>query len=301
MGTERPPYQILLYYRYTRIADPGAYMETHREFCKSLGLKGRILIAEEGINGTVSGTVEATGIYMETLSSQPEMSGIAFKIDPAEKHPFKKFSIKLRKEIVSLALADDFHPEEITGDRLSPLEFYGALKDDGVVVLDGRNNYESALGRFEGALCPDVDSFRDFPQWIRDNMSGFKDHKILTYCTGGIRCEKLSGFLLREGFKNVSQLDGGIINYGKDLETRGEGFEGSCYVFDERIAVEVSKGENRSIVAACRSCEQPGERYVNCRYPRCNRQIFLCESCEKKLGRFCEAACREALESVAIP
>jgi UPF0176 protein len=288
-----PPFQILLYYLYTSIDDPEAYAEEQRELCERLGLRGRIIVAGEGINGTVSGETEGTAKYMQAMGADPRTAEMTFKVDPAEGHAFKKLSVKAREEIVSLNLGEveDIDPKQLTGNHLSPAEFKEAMRDEEAIILDGRNNYESDLGRFKGAICPDLDNFRDFPQWIRENLGDAKDRPLLTYCTGGIRCEKLSGFLVKEGFRNVAQLEGGIVSYGKDPEVLGEDFEGECYVFDERIGVEVNH-KNSSVVAACRSCGQPSERYVNCAHQACNLRIFVCEACEESAGRFCSAECR---------
>lgn len=291
-------YQILLYYKYTRLDDPQTYRDEHLALCEQLGLRGRIIIAAEGINGTVSGTTGATAAYIEALQTDPRTADIEFKIDPADGHCFPKLSVKVRAEIVSLSLGgDDIDPTNLTGKRLRPAEFKQAMEDDNVVVLDGRNDYESALGRFRGAVCPDVKNFRDFPEWIRANLAGAKDKKVLTYCTGGIRCEKLSAFLLQEGFNDVSQLDGGIVAYGKDAQVRGEGFEGQCYVFDQRIGIGINQADNADLVSFCLRCDQPSARYVNCGYPPCNDQVFLCEACEQQHGKFCCDDCREAKAS----
>ncbi len=299
------PYQVLLYYRYCPLTEAESYTEEHRKFCEELDLRGRILIGNEGLNGTVSGKTPQTERYMEVLRDDPRTAGIEFKVDPAEDHVFPKLSVKFRPEIVTLGLseAEDINPEELTGKRLSPKEWLEALQNEDVVILDGRNDYESALGRFAGALCPDVGNFRDFPQWIREHMAHLKDRKILTYCTGGIRCEKLSGFLLQEGFHDVSQLEGGIVTYGKDPEAQGREFEGLCYVFDERIAVEVNHTETHTIISHCSKCGEPSARYRNCAWPDCNRQFFLCERCEEQLGRFCSTECEEAkrVASLANP
>lgn len=290
-----PPFQILLFYRYHRIADPAAFVEEQRALCEELELRGRILIGEEGINGAASGLTDATKRYMAALRDDERTRGIEFKIDPADGHAFPKLSVKLRREIVPLGLGDDdIDPNELTGARLGPKEWLAAIQDDDVIVLDGRNDYESALGRFKGAVCPDVEHFRDFPKWIRENLADKKDRKILTYCTGGIRCEKLSGFLLREGFENVSQLQGGIVEYGKNPETRGRDFDGLCYVFDQRVGVEVNHTETRKIVSSCWRCAEPSPRYRNCGWPPCNAQIFLCEGCEEEFGRFCGESCNAA-------
>ena len=233
-------FEVLLFYRYSPIPNTDELVESTRALCQELGLLGRILIAGEGVNGTVSGEVAATRAFIEAFAANPVTAEIEFKIEPADDHAFKRLSVKLRDEIVTLGLpeGEEVDPNKTTGRRLSPPDFMRALEeaDDDVVILDGRNDYESALGHFHGAVCPDVEHFRDFPQWVRENMAHLKDKKILTYCTGGIRCEKLSGFLINEGFGDVSQLEGGIIKYGQDEAARGKHFDGKCYVFDSRIA-----------------------------------------------------------------
>ena len=296
------PYQVLLYYRYVPIADAAAYHTGHRELCESLELRGRIIIGSEGINGTVSGSVENTNRYMEAMLADPLTAGMEVKIDPAEGHVFPRPSIKARKEIVTLGLPGeaDIDPNSLTGERLSPREFYEAMQEEDVVVIDGRNDYEAELGRFKNAICPPIRSFRDFPEWLRENAPNLRGRKILTYCTGGIRCEKLSGYIRQEGFDQVYQLDGGIVKYGKDTEVRGRDFEGLCYVFDERVGVEVNLTETRKIITHCRSCGAEEFRYGNCRWPDCNEQIFVCSDCRGTHGLFCGEACREAAAGAGI-
>jgi UPF0176 protein len=291
------PFQVLLYYRYAPIPDAAEYCQAHRAFCESLELRGRIIIGAEGINGTVSGTTENTNRYVEAMQADPLLSGIEFKIDPAEDHVFPKLSVKVRKEIVTLGLPDeaDIDPNAVSGNRLSPREFYEAMQDENVVVIDGRNDYEAELGRFKNALCPPIRNFREFPDWLKENAPNLEGKKILTYCTGGIRCEKLSGYIRREGFEDVYQLDGGIVKYSKDPEVRGRDFEGLCYVFDERVGVEVNHTETRKVITCCRYCGVEESRYGNCRWPDCNEQIFVCPDCRETHGLFCGEECRSHL------
>ncbi|MCB1232073.1 MAG: rhodanese-related sulfurtransferase [Verrucomicrobiae bacterium] len=288
-------FEVLLYYHYFRLADPEAYFRVHHDLCERLALRGRILIGHEGLNGTVSGPIEATTTYRRILHADPRTRSMAFKIDPSDDHVFPKLSIKLRPEIVTLGLSpeEDIDPNELTGQRLEPAQWAEAMHDPNAVIIDGRNRYESELGHFRGAICPDIENFRDFPQWLREHADDLRGKKVLTYCTGGIRCEKLSGFLRREGFDDVYQLHGGIIRYGHDPEVRGRDFDGLCYVFDQRVAVEVNHTETRRIVSRCRHCDEPSARYRNCAWAPCNDQVFLCESCEESFGRFCGEACRE--------
>ena len=289
--TERKPYQVLLYYLYTPIENPEEFTAEHLAFCNELELKGRILIAAEGINGTVSGTVEQTDKYMETMKNDPRFEGIVFKIDEADEHAFKKMHVRHRKELVTLRLEEDVNPLRVTGNYLSPKEFHQAMQDENTVVIDARNDYEYDLGHFRGAVRPDIRNFRELPEWIRDNKDQFEDKKILTYCTGGIRCEKFSGWLLEEGFEDVSQLHGGIVTYGKDPEVQGELWDGQCYVFDERISVPVNQKEH-VIVGKDHFTGEPCERYVNCANPECNKKILASEENEHKYLRACSHECR---------
>lgn len=288
---ENEKYQVLLYYKYVQINDPETFAQEHLNFCKELGLKGRILVAEEGINGTVSGTVDATKEYMDAMHADERFSDMVFKIDEHDGHAFKKMHVRPRKELVTLRLEEDIDPNELTGEYLEPKEFYEALKRDDVVVLDARNDYEYDLGHFRGAIRPDIKAFRELPEWVRKNRELFEGKKILTYCTGGIRCEKFSGWLKREGFEDVAQLHGGIAMYGKDPEVQGDLWDGKMYVFDERIAVPVNRKEH-VVVGRDYFDGTPCERYVNCANPECNKQILCSEENEHKYLRGCTHECR---------
>lgn len=287
-------YRVLLYYKYQDIADPEQFVKTHKDFCDSIGLKGRILISEEGINGTVSGPVEVTNQYKDYVHTLEGFEDLWFKEDEADDFAHKKMKVKYRPEIVSLHLgeANDIDPLQTTGKYLEPKEFREALLDEDTVVLDTRNDYEYDLGHFRGAIRPDIRNFRDLPQWVRDNKEKFMDKKVAVYCTGGVRCEKFSGWMLREGLADeVGQLQGGIDTYGKDPEVQGELWDGKMYVFDERISVPINRKE-KVVVAHDWFDGQPCERYINCGNPYCNRQIIASEENEHKYLRGCSHECR---------
>lgn len=284
-------YKVLLYYKYVTIENPEEVTQEHKELCNDLGLKGRIIIAKEGINGTVSGTVEQTDAYMNYMNEHPLFSGTIFKMDEASEQAFKKMRVRFRPELVTLRLEDDVDPNVLTGKHLKPKEFYKAMQEMDTVVIDARNDYEYDLGHFRGSVRPDILNFRDLPQWIRENKKQFEGKKILTYCTGGIRCEKFSGWLLQEGFEDVSQLDGGIVTYGKDPEVQGELWDGQLYVFDERISVPVNRKE-KVVVGKDYYTGEPCERYVNCANPECNKKILCSEENEHKYLRSCSHECR---------
>lgn len=276
---------------YVPIENAEEFRDEQFALCEELELKGRILVASEGINGTVSGTVEQTNRYMEVMKQDPRFSEMVFKIDEADEHAFKKLRVRHRPELVTLRLENDINPLETTGNYLSPKEFFEAMQQEDTVVIDARNDYEFDLGHFRGAVRPDIRNFRELPNWIRENKEMFEDKKVLTYCTGGIRCEKFSGWLKEEGFEDVSQLHGGIVTYGKDPEVQGELWDGQCYVFDERISVPINQKEH-VIVGKDHFDGQPCERYVNCANPACNRKILASEENEHKYLRSCSHECR---------
>jgi len=283
------PYRVLLYYKYVKIENPELYTQRHLKFCQSVGLKGRIIIAAEGINGTVSGTREQTEAYMQMMMMDPRFEDIVFKIDEVDDHAFKKMHVRHKKELVTWRLEEDVNPNELTGKRLKPAEFLEAMQQPDTLIIDARNYYEYDLGHFRNAIKPDVTSSREFPDWVRQNLSEYKDKKILTYCTGGVRCEKFTGFLLKEGFKDVAQLEGGIVSYGKDEVAQGQMFDGKCYVFDARISVPIAKEE--TIISHCKHCGKASDRYVNCSNLACHFQYFCCEECEEKTLRTCSVEC----------
>ncbi|KKB39856.1 oxygen-dependent tRNA uridine(34) hydroxylase TrhO [Bacillus thermotolerans] len=285
------PYRVLLYYKYVPIENPEELAQEHLAFCKELELKGRILIAPEGINGTVSGTVEQTEKYMDEMKKDPRFADMVYKIDEADGHAFKKMHVRPKKELVTLRLEDDINPLELTGEYLEPKEFFERMQQEDTIVLDARNDYEYDLGHFRGAIRPDIKNFRELPEWVRENKEILEGKKILTYCTGGIRCEKFSGWLKKEGFEDVAQLHGGIVTYGKDPEVQGELWDGQCYVFDERIAVPVNQKEH-VVVGRDYFTGEPCERYVNCANPECNKKILLSEESEHKHLRSCSHECR---------
>ncbi|MBM7691176.1 UPF0176 protein [Peribacillus deserti] len=294
------PYRVLLYYMYVNIEDPAEFAAEHLKFCKELGLMGRILVASEGINGTVSGTIEQTDKYMETMKQDPRFADMIFKIDEAEGHAFKKMKVRHRPELVTLRLEDDVNPLELTGTYLNPAEFREQIQQEDTILLDARNDYEFDLGHFRGAVRPDIENFRDLPDWVRENKDMLEGKKIITYCTGGIRCEKFSGWLKKEGFEDVAQLHGGIVTYGKDPEVQGELWDGQLYVFDERIAVPVNQKEH-VVVGKDYYTGEPCERYVNCANPACNKKILCSEENEHKYLRSCSHECRVHPNNRYIP
>jgi UPF0176 protein len=284
-------YQTLLYYCYSHIQDAEQYAADHLKFCKDLGLTGRIIIADEGLNGTVSGTREQCKAYMDYVYADGRFNATEFKIDDVDEPSFMKMHCRYKSEIVHSGLKDPnvIDPTKKTGKHLEPKEFMEMKDRDDVVILDVRSNYEHNLGKFKNAITLDIDNFRDFPAMINE-LAQYKDKKILTYCTGGIKCEKASALLLHEGFKDVYQLHGGIIKYGK--EAGGKDFEGKCYVFDNRIAVDVNS-VNPVVVSTCRNCGKTTPKMINCANPECNEHFTQCDECGWELDGACSTACKE--------
>lgn len=206
-------FQILLYYKYVRIDDPTALMAAQRELCERLGLKGRILIAHEGINGTVEGTVAATEEYVRELFSDPRFSNIHMKRSIGTGSAFPKLRIKVRNEIVGTHFPAEIDPTQKTGAYISPEDLHGLIHgDEKIHIIDMRNDYEFNIGRFENSILPSLENSRDLAESVKE-IESLKNEKIVTVCTGGVRCEKMSAYLLHKGFTNVSQLSGGIVSY----------------------------------------------------------------------------------------
>lgn len=286
-------YRVLLYYKYQPIEVPEKMKDQHLEFTKKIGLKGRVLISSNGINGTVSGTIEQVKKYKDYVHSLSGFEDMWFKEDEADNYAHKKMHVRHRDEIVSLRLEDDHDPKELTAEFLKPKDFREAIKDEETIVLDARNDYEYDLGHFKGAIRPDIRNFRDLPDWILENKEQFMDKKVVMYCTGGIRCEKFSGWMAREGISDkVGQLEGGIDTYGKDPETQGDLWEGKMYVFDERISVPINH-VNPSVISKDHFDGKPCDRYVNCASPDCNKQVFMSVENEDKYIRGCSEDCRK--------
>ena len=283
-------YQTLLYYCYSTIKNAEQFAAEHLQFCKSLKLVGRIIVAHEGLNGTVSGTSESCRVYMDAIKSDLRFSSTDFKIDEVEKPSFLKMHCRYKSEIVNSGLRNPqiINPEKKTGIYLEPQDFLKMKDGDDVIILDVRSNYEHSVGRFKNAVTLDMDNFREFPEMI-NKLAKYKDKKIVTYCTGGIKCEKASALLLHYGFPEVYQLHGGIIKYGKDVD--GKDFEGKCYVFDNRIAVDINTA-NPVAVGNCCNCGTITEKMINCANPECNEHFTQCNNCGTRLDGACSEECQ---------
>lgn len=273
----QPDHLVLLYYKYVRIEDPGQFAEDHRALCRELGLKGRVIIAHEGINGTVSGAPESAAAYQDAIREDRRLKDMPFKISRSSADVFPKLSIKVRPEIVTLGVDLPFNPKEDSATHLPPMEWKRLAEEDPeAVVFDVRNDYESAVGRFRGAITPGIAHFRELPEALK-NYTHLKDKKILMYCTGGIRCEKASALFQQEGFLDVYQLDGGIMNYEKETGAGDELWEGDCFVFDERVVLPIATARGKPPLGRCAHSGRPTNRYLNCIHNPCNRLFLAAE------------------------
>ena len=263
-------YIVLLFYKYITVPHPEIEREAQRALCNKYGIKGRILIGNEGINATLAGTPEACRAYISYMNEHSQFFDIEYKFDNSDVMPFPRLRVKTRPEIVTLGVS--VNPSD-TAPRLSPEEFNSMIKRDGVIIFDARNNYESAIGKFEGAITPDIKLFKDLPEQLKE-YSNLKDKTIITYCTGGIRCEKASAFMRASGFKDVYQLDGGIIKYAKQFPAGA--FKGECFVFDERMSVAFSNSADK--LGSCYFCKNATNTYINCANNTCNDMLLICEA-----------------------
>jgi len=285
--------QIILFYKYVHIADPDQVKTWHDELCSRLGLKGRCIIASEGINATFEGTAENIQAYVAELEKDERFKNIHFKYSVGTGSAFPKLSIKVRKEIVSLHLGTcDIDPNETTGVHLNPEELHEWIQNGSeFYIVDMRNVYEHKVGHFAGSILPPIENFRDLPKVV-EQIKHLKDKTVLTVCTGGVRCEKASGFLITQGFSDVYQLDGGIVSYMEKYPN--EDFEGKLYVFDKRVKMGFyTDDEKHKVVGKCDVCGEPSENFVNCANPVCHRHFINCTDClQKTEGRaFCPGGC----------
>lgn len=277
--------KILLYYKFTPIADPVAMKLWQKTLCNSLNLRGRIIISKHGINGTVGGDIDDLKAYIKATKEFSGFKGTVFKWSDGGREDFPRMSVKARSEIVAFDAADELRVDEkgvINGGvHLKPKQVNELVeaRGDEVVFFDGRNAHEAAIGKFKNAIVPDTRTSRDF---IRELESGkydnLKDKPIVTYCTGGIRCEILSSLMKNRGFKEVYQIDGGIVKYGEVYGDDGL-WEGSLRVFDDRMTVDFS--DHTAVIGTCSHCGGQTNNYENCAWANCNDLVLICLFCKQ--------------------
>lgn len=286
-------YQVLLYYKYINIDDPESVRDVQRALCEKLDLKGRIIVAYEGINGTVEGTVEHTEEYIREMEESTYFRGIVYKKSKGTGDAFPKLSVKSRSEIVTTKIPG-LNPNKQTGKYITADELHKWFEEKREFYLvDMRNDYEYISGYFENFIPSGIHNFYDLPS-VLPTLEHLKNKTIVTVCTGGIRCEKASGFLLSNGFSDVYQLKDGIQTYMEKYPNQY--FKGKLYVFDKRMTVGFNTEDPRhEIVGNCLHCGKKSDSYVNCEYNFCHFHFICCEDCrDKKTGfAFCKPQCKE--------
>jgi len=240
-------------YKFEPLENLDSLIPEFQNKCDELGLKGSVYLSPNGINFSIAGTEENIDTYIQFMEEDSRFRDIPLKKTYSETQPFRRMKVRLKKEIISLG-RDDINPRELTGDYISPRELFEMYetKED-VIVLDTRNEYETRVGLFENAVDLQLDTFRDFPSAIETLPEEYKDKQIVMYCTGGIRCEKASAVMMKAGFSDVKQLEGGVLDYFK--ETGGAYWNGDCFVFDERVALDKELKETEYIY--CYICREP--------------------------------------------
>ena len=293
-----PPVQdhvitTLSFYRYVHLKDLNILMEAMRAEWSSLGVLGRTYIAEEGINAQVS--VPSANLHLFQLAVRRVFPEIPFKIAVEENNEaFTKLTIKIRQKLVADGLTDKSFDVTQVGQHLTAREFNEAMQSEGTIVVDLRNHYECEVGRFDGALLPQANTFREALPEMLESLKGKEDQKLLLYCTGGIRCEKASAWFKFNGFQDVNQLHGGIIDYARQVKEEGLPtlYRGKNFVFDQRLSESITE----DVLAGCHQCESAWDLHNNCRFEGCNRLFLQCPDCRSEFDACCSKTCQEIMQ-----
>jgi UPF0176 protein len=318
-------HKVILYYKYINIKDPQAAVKQQKALCASLDLKGRILIASEGINGTLEGTEENILKYCEEFNSNPLFNtpdekrtekisldygqygnekkltaifaaNVKIKVSDSPGKAFRKLIVKERSEIVTSHLPKEIEPNSITGKYLTAEELHDWYENKReFYIVDMRNDYETNVGYFENSIASQIGNFRYLPE-VLEKIEHLKDKTIVTVCTGGVRCEKASGFLMYNGFKDVYQLKDGIVTYMEKFPN--EHFKGKLYVFDKRFLVGFNTSDPKhEVVGKCYKCKTTCENFVNCSYDECHYHFICCDNCKQNGKAFCSMKCKRIIFS----
>ncbi len=278
--------KVLLYYKFTPISDPEAVKLWQKTLCDNLNLRGRILVSQHGLNGTVGGDIDDLKAYVKATKQYANFKDIVFKWSDGSREDFPRMSVKTRRELVGFKNSDDeFEVDENGviggGEHLKPEQIHELVEQygDDVVFFDGRNEHEARIGKFKNAIVPDTRTSRDFIRELEsDKYDELKNKKIITYCTGGIRCEVISAMMKKRGFNDVYQIDGGIVKYGEKYGDDGL-WEGSLRVFDKRMTVEFS--DHAKVIGECTHCKGNTANFENCALSECNDLVLICENCKQ--------------------
>jgi UPF0176 protein len=290
MLADSTPRTTVSFYKYHQIEDPQGFRDALFARWNDLGVLGRTYIASEGINAQISVPTENFEAFVKDLFTIDFLNGIRLNTAVDEGKSFYALKVKLRNKIVADGIEDPNFDPSNTGKYLTAGEWNQQLSDPNTVVVDMRNHYESEVGHFEGAICPDVDTFREELQVVEDILQNDKDKKVLMYCTGGIRCEKASAYMKHKGFENVYHLEGGIIKYARDAKANNLDikFKGVNFVFDERLAERISD----EVIATCHQCGEPFDHHTNCLNLGCHILFIQCDKCKEKYENCCSEECQ---------
>jgi predicted sulfurtransferase len=290
--------KILLFYKYVTVKKPSDEVKEQKKICSELGLTGRILIAQEGINGTVGGTDETTNRYKDYLNAHATFCDMDIKESEGGAEYFPRLRVCAKSTIVNLGI----DPKELTaedrGTYLSPEEAHALITQNPaeLMLFDARNDFEWRVGTFRGAHTPSISNFRDLPQYIDEHADEFKDKRVLMFCTGGIRCERATAYLKnKQVAQEVFHIKGGIQRY---IEAYPDGyFRGKNYVFDSRVTARVTE----DILAHCDLCKKPYDDYSNCINAQCNKHIIICPDCVDNYHNTCSERCAELVKTGKVP
>jgi UPF0176 protein len=289
------PRTTLSFYKYHQLEDPKAFRDMLYLELDKLGVWGRIYVASEGINAQISLPTTALEAFRSYLNSMSFLQGLRLNIAAEDNgKSFFKLKIQVKNKIVADGLTDTAFDVTNSGPHVNAREFNALADDPKTIIVDMRNHYESEVGRFKNAVCPDVDTFREELQVVEKLLEDNKDNNLLMYCTGGIRCEKASAWMKYKGFKNVFQLEGGIIEYARQVKEQGleNKFTGKNFVFDERLGERISD----EIISVCHQCGKPCDTHTNCRNEACHLLFIQCNNCATTLNGCCSEACKEIVQ-----
>jgi len=294
--------KIILYYKFVPVKDTETLMHWQKNLAGELGLAGRILISSHGINGTLGGDIKALKKYIKAMNLHNSFKDITYKWSDGSAADFPRLSIKVRDEIVSFGVPKELKVSQSGivggGKHLKPKDVHKLIKERGdeVVFMDGRNAYEAAIGKFKNAVIPNTRTTKDFVKELeKPELKALKDKPIVTYCTGGIRCEILSALMKNRGFKEVYQIDGGIAKYGEEYADDGL-WEGKLYVFDKRMKLAFS--DKSKDIGVCVHCASKTSNYENCALMSCNNLVLICKACQASERMTCSEACAKQLAVV---
>ncbi|MBI4163947.1 MAG: rhodanese-related sulfurtransferase [Candidatus Aenigmarchaeota archaeon] len=278
-------FKVISFYKYIKVKGAEKLRLEVKRSCEKLGLMGRILVSQEGINGAVSGEAAKIETFKNAIRKNKIFSGLTFREQGYQNQTYHKLVVKTRDEIVRFGKKANL---KRTGKHISPKNLKAWLdKKQDIILLDARNQYETKIGKFKGAITLPIENFRDFPKASK-KLSKFRDKKIVMYCTGGVRCEKASAFLKQEGFKDVYQIQGGIINFVNQYPDTY--FEGSCFVFDDRLVSRVSSNKT----SKCEICGDECDEILNCFNLDCDKLFVSCKKCQKRMNKTCSEDCKNS-------